>query len=130
MFAWFIVECVHFGLGSIGCLFKPTTVVESYCMNPRTPAAPQTLEMVSVLSAFYVMICFLSAIAIQNVEVSHWLSLGLAIFYLVCFIFDVKGIIQSAHYPLYRWIDTSIHVIFGALNLAFFFSCLGQSGCY
>jgi hypothetical protein len=132
MYSWFIVECIHFALGAIGCLFQPSYVVSSYCMNPRAPASAQTLEMVSILGAFYVGNSFLSAIAIRNVEVSHWLSLQLAIFYLVCFLFDLKGIVEKkiVNYPGYRWMDTAIHVIFGVLNFAFFFNCLGSDRCY
>ncbi len=27
---WFILETIHFSLGSIGCIFKPDTVIQSY----------------------------------------------------------------------------------------------------
>lgn len=129
---WFLVESIHFLLGSIGTLLQPQVVINSYCMYPRSPAAPQSLEMVNVLSAFYIQNFVLAVISASNVEFGHYYSYGLSFFYALCFVWDIVGIVKKGwdQYPRYRWLDTGIHVVAGLCNWYYYKNCLGQDLCF
>jgi hypothetical protein len=117
---WFIVETVHFFLGALGCTFFPKIVINSYSIN-RDPIQQQGLELVEVLSSFYIAFTAMGIVAIVNDDFSHWYSMGLFIFYSICMVWDMKTIINlRGKYPGYRILDTSIHVVMFAGNLIYF----------
>lgn len=126
---WFIVETVHFMLGSIGCLFKSDTVIQSYSLKPN-PISSQAIEMLHVLSAFYVQNTIICGLSIVNEGLSHYASLALFCFYYLCLLYDIYDIIflvrnhgengYPVNYPGYRWFDTFIHVSFGVIHTIYF----------
>lgn len=126
---WFIVETIHFTLGSIGCLFKPETVIQSYSLRPN-PISGQAVEMVHVLAAFYVQNTVLCGLSILNENLSHYTSLVLFIFYYLCILYDIYDILlirwrqnesdYATNYPGYRWFDTFIHIAFGTINTIYY----------
>jgi hypothetical protein len=126
---WFIIETVHFILGSIGCIFKADTVIQSYSLKPN-PISSQAVEMVHVLAAFYVQNTVICGLSIRNEIFSHYTSLILFIFYYSCLLYDIYDILfimwnrgengYPLNYPGYRWLDTFIHLIFGVIHTIYF----------
>jgi len=126
---WFILETIHFILGSIGCIFKPDTVIKCYSLKSN-PISSQAVEMVHVLAAFYVQNSVLCGLSIQNEKLSHYTSLILFIFYYLCVLYDIYDIVfimwnhgengYPVNYPGYRWFDTFVHVVFGVIHTIYF----------
>jgi hypothetical protein len=126
---WFILETIHFILGSIGCIFKPNIVIQCYSLKPN-PISSQAIEVVHVLAAFYVQNSVLYGLSIQNEIFSHYASLILFIFYYLCVLYDIYDILfimrnhgengYPVNYPGYRWLDTFIHVVFGVIHTIYF----------
>ena len=126
---WFILETMHFIFGSIGCIFKPDTVIQCYSLKPN-PVSSQSVEMVHVLAAFYVQNTVLCGLSIQNEKLSHYTSLILFIFYYLCLLYDIYAILflirnhgkngYPVNYPGYRWFDTFLHIVFGVIHTIYF----------
>lgn len=123
VFYWFICEFVHFLCGTVGCFFVPGIVVKAYTLYPNTVTNLQTYEFMHVLASFYLGFCFLTFFSIFNIIVAFNVAYMLFIFYLSLFLQDLYDIFKVGYQSnTVRWTDTSVHVIFGLLNLYFIYT--------
>jgi FtsH-binding integral membrane protein len=121
---WFISEALHFFIGALSSVLNKPLIINSYCINKADPPEKQALELVDVIGGFYWGCLIMSLIAIFTDQFAHYLGLGYAVFYLVFLLYDVKGFYYMRSYgldiPRYRFVDCTMHIIFGTGNLLYY----------
>lgn len=120
---WFIFESIHFLLGSIGCIFFPRIVINSYSLmkDPTTDMIKQSTEFIYVMSGFYISFLLSSIISSIYHTYAEFFSICLFSMYFTLFINDIISMYKVGYSNnKNRYIDTAIHVIFGIINLIMF----------